>query len=83
MSIRQGNRIIAGSVNSNVVVQDFWVDSTTGAITCTFSSTPTTKTVHTIIGNTTIAGTWSSNVFTPTTASDILNNPNGFVVSVA
>lgn len=65
------------------VVQDFYVDSTTGAITCTFSSTPTTKTVHTIIGNTTIAGTWSSNVFTPTTADDILNNPNGFVVSVA
>lgn len=65
------------------VVQDFYVDSTTGAITCTFSITPTTKTVHTIIGNTTIAGTWSSNVFTPTTADDILNNPNGFVVSVA
>jgi len=83
MSIRQGNKIIAGSVNSNVVVQDFWVDSTTGAITCTFSSTPTTKTVHTIIGNTTIAGTWSGNVFTPNTADDILNNANGFVVSVA
>lgn len=66
-----------------VVVQDFYVDSTTGAITCTFSSTPTTKTVHTIIGNTTIAGTWNANVFTPTTADDILNNPNGFVVSVA
>ena len=65
------------------VVQDFYVDSTTGAITCTFSATPTTKTVHTIIGNTAIAGTWSSNVFTPTTADDILSNPNGFVVSVA
>lgn len=71
------------TVTIPVVVQDFYVDSTTGAITCTFSSTPTTKTVHTIIGNTTIAGTWSSNVFTPTTASDILSNPNGFVVSVA
>lgn len=66
-----------------VVVQDFWVDSTTGAITCTFSETPTTKSVHTIIGNTTIAGTWSNNVFTPTTADDILNNVNGFVVAVA
>lgn len=66
-----------------VVVQDFWVDSTTGAITCTFSATPTTKSVHTIIGNTTIAGTWNANVFTPTTADDILSNPNGFVVSVA
>ena len=65
------------------VVQDFWVDSTTGAITCTFSITPTTKTVHTIIGNTAIDGTWNDNVFTPTTASDILSNPNGFVVSVA
>ena len=65
------------------VVQDFWVDSTTGAITCTFSSTPTTKTVHTIIGNTAIDGTWNDNVFTPTTADDILNNPSGFVVSVA
>ena len=65
------------------VVQDFWVDSTTGAITCTFSSTPTTKTVHTIIGNTAIDGTWADNVFTPTTADDILNNPSGFVVSVA
>ena len=66
-----------------VVVQDFWVDSTTGAITCTFSGTPTTKSVHTIIGNATINGTWSNNVFTPTTASDILENVNGFVVSVA
>ena len=66
-----------------VVVQDFWVDSTTGAITCTFSATPTTKSVHTIIGNTTIVGTWSNNVFTPTTASDILENVNGFVVAVA
>ena len=66
-----------------VVVQDFYVDSTTGAITCTFSATPTTKSVHTIIGNTTIAGTWNANVFTPTTASDILSNANGFVVSVA
>ena len=65
------------------VVQDFWVDSTTGAITCTFSITPTTKTVHTIIGNTAIDGTWADNVFTPTTASDILSNPSGFVVSVA
>lgn len=65
------------------VVQDFYVDSTTGAITCTFSTTPATKTVHTIIGNTAIAGTWNANVFTPTTADDILNNPNGFVVSVA
>ena len=65
------------------VVQDFWVDSTTGAITCTFSITPTTKTVHTIIGNTAIDGTWNDNVFTPTTADDILNNPSGFVVSVA
>lgn len=66
-----------------VVVQDFYVDSTTGAITCTFSATPTTKSVHTIIGNTAIAGTWSNNVFTPTTADDILSNVNGFVVSVA
>ena len=74
---------LSGTPTIPVVVQDFWVDSTTGAITCTFSATPTTKTVHTIIGNTTIAGTWSSNVFTPTTADDILNNPNGFVVSVA
>lgn len=68
--------------NVPVVVQDFYVNGTTGAINCTFSATPTTKTVHTIIGNTTIAGTWSGNVFTPTTADDILNNANGFVVSV-
>lgn len=66
-----------------VVVQDFYVNGTTGAITCTFSGTPTTKSVHTIIGNTAIAGTWNANVFTPTTASDILNNANGFIVSVA
>lgn len=69
--------------NVPVVVQDFYVNGTTGAIDCTFSATPTTKTVHTIIGNTAIAGTWSNNVFTPTTADDILNNANGFVVSVA
>lgn len=68
--------------NVPVVVQDFYVNGTTGAINCTFSATPTTKTVHTIIGNTIIAGTWSGNVFTPTTADDILNNANGFVVSV-
>ena len=74
---------LSGTPTIPVVVQDFWVDSTTGAITCTFSGTPTTKSVHTVIGNTTIAGTWSNNVFTPTTASDILNNANGFVVSVA
>ena len=74
---------LSGTPTIPVVVQDFYVDSTTGAITCTFSSTPTTKAVHTIIGNTTIAGTWSGNVFTPTTADDILNNPNGVVVSVA
>lgn len=65
-----------------VVVQDFYVDSTTGAINCVFSSTPNNKTVHTIIGNSTIVGTWSGNVFTPTNADDILNNANGFVVSV-
>lgn len=65
-----------------VVVQDFYVDSTTGAINCVFSSTPNNKTVHTIIGNTVINGTWSGNVFTPNTADDILNNANGFVVSV-
>ena len=74
---------LSGTPTIPVVVQDFWVDSTTGAITCTFSGTPTTKSVHTIIGNTTIAGTWANNVFTPTTASDILSNANGFVVSVA
>ena len=74
---------LSGTPTIPVVVQDFWVDSTTGAITCTFSGTPTTKSVHTIIGNATIAGTWNANVFTPTIADDILSNPNGFVVSVA
>mgnify|MGYP004544944931 CR=1 FL=1 len=69
-------------------VIDFWVDSTTGAITCTFSALPANKVVHTIIGNTTISGTWNNDyvttqVFTPTTASDILSNPNGFVVSIS
>ena len=68
--------------NVPVVVQDFYVNGTTGAIDCTFSATPTTKTVHTIIGNTVINGTWSGNTFTPNTASDILNNANGFIVSV-
>lgn len=68
--------------NVPVVVQDFYVNGTTGAINCTFSATPNTKSVHTIIGNTAIAGTWSGNVFTPNTADDILNNANGFVVSV-
>lgn len=68
--------------NIPVVVQDFYVNSTTGAIDCTFSATPTTKTVHTIIGNTVINGTWSGNTFTPNTADDILNNANGFVVAV-
>ena len=68
--------------NVPVVVQDFYVNGTTGAIDCTFSATPTTKTVHTIIGNTVINGTWSGNTFTPTTADDILNNANGFVVAV-
>lgn len=68
--------------NVPVVVQDFYVNGTTGAINCTFSATPNTKSVHTIIGNTVINGTWSGNVFTPNTADDILNNANGFVVSV-
>lgn len=68
--------------NVPVVVQDFYVNGTTGVIDCTFSATPTTKTVHTIIGNTVINGTWSGNTFTPNTADDILNNANGFVVSV-
>ena len=65
------------------VVQDFSVDSSTGAITCTFNVTPTTKTVHTIIGGTAIAGSWSGNVFTPSDPADILSNANGFIVSVA
>ena len=68
-------------------VVDFSVDSSTGAITCTFSNTPTNKSVHTVIGNTSIAGTWSGSgltqVFTPTTADDILDNANGFVVTVS
>ena len=70
-----------------VVLTDFYVDSSTGAITCTFNIEPTTKEVHTVIGNTTIAGTWSgsgtSQVFTPTTSSDILSNANGFLIKVA
>lgn len=68
-------------------VVDFYVDSSTGAITCTFTMNPTNKSVHTVIGNTSIAGTWSGSdtswVFTPTTADDILDNANGFVVTVS
>ena len=63
-------------------VKDMSVDGTTGAITCTFIGTPTTKSVHAIIGGADIAGSWADNVFTPTTADDILNNANGFVVVV-
>ena len=77
------------ATDSNIkpIVMDFSVDSSTGAITCTFNQNPTNKSVHTVIGNTSIAGTWSGSgtswVFTPTTADDILDNANGFVVTVS
>lgn len=81
------SKVVAQSNQIKPIVMDFSVDSSTGAITCTFNKNPTNKSVHTVIGNTSIAGTWSGSgtawVFTPTTADDILDNANGFVVTVS
>lgn len=87
MSIRQGNNIIAGSVLVPCIVVDYTVTDVTGVISVETNKAPTTKTVKEVIGGTTIAGTWTTvdtthYTFTPTTASDILSNANGFLIKV-
>lgn len=88
MSIRQGNNIIAGSILAPCIVVDYVVTDVTGVITVETNKEPTTKTVKEVIGGASIAGTWTTvdtthYTFTPTTASDILSNANGFLIKVA
>lgn len=70
------------------IVVDYSVTATTGIISVETNIAPTTKTVKEIIGGTAISGTWATvdtthYTFTPTTASDILDNANGFMIKVA
>lgn len=88
MSIRQGNNIIAGSILAPCILLDYVVTASTGVINIETNKEPITKTVKEVIGGATIAGTWTTTdtthyVFTPTTASDILDNANGFMIKVA
>lgn len=70
------------------ILLDYVVTASTGVISIETNKAPTTKTVKEVIGGATIAGTWATTdtthyVFTPTTASDILDNANGFMIKVA
>ena len=63
-------------------------DGTDASVKVKLLKNPTTKTVKEVVGGATIAGTWATTdtthyVFTPTTASDILDNANGFMIKVA
>ena len=70
------------------ILLDYEVTASTGVITIETNSTPTTKTVKEVIGGASIAGSWTTVdtthfTFTPTTANDILDNANGFMIKVA
>ena len=70
------------------ILLDYVVTASTGVISIETNKAPTTKTVKEVVGGATIAGTWTTTdtthyVFTPTTASDILDNANGFMIKVA
>ena len=70
------------------ILLDYVVTASTGVISIETNKAPTTKTVKEVVGGATIAGTWATTdtthyVFTPTTASDILDNANGFMIKVA
>lgn len=58
-------------------ISDIVVTDVTGVITVTFTNTPSSVTIKKLVGGTAIAGTWSSAsttmTFTPTTATDVLN----------
>ena len=79
---------LTGTPTIPCIVVDYVVADTTGIITVETNKEPTTKTVKEVIGGATIAGTWTTvdtthYTFTPTTASDILSNANGFLIKVA
>lgn len=70
------------------IVVDYVVTASTGVINVETNKEPTTKTVKEVIGGNIISGTWTTvnttnYTFTPTTASDILDNANGFMIKVA
>jgi hypothetical protein len=65
-------------------VKNIWITEDTGVVNLIFDTPPTSLEFHTLIGNTTIDGTYSSLTastitFTPTTPDDTLNNPLGVV----
>lgn len=68
-----------------VLITQIYADSGTGVVHVITASNITTISIKTVVGHTTIAGTWSTSgmtaTFTPTTASDILYGD--WVVEVA
>lgn len=76
------------SVSIPCILLDYVVTASTGVITIETNKEPTTKTVKEVVGGATIAGAWTTVdtthfTFTPTTANDILDNANGFMIKVA
>lgn len=74
----------ANTLDIPVVIKSVVVTPVTGVITVTTSASPTSIAANNLEGGTTIAGSWSGSgttrIFTPTTASDILDNSWTIVV---
>lgn len=67
-----------GSATIPIIIKNVVVTPVTGVVTVTTSASPTLIAVNNLEGGTTIAGSWSGSgttrTFTPTTASNILEN---------
>ena len=64
-----------------IFITDIVVESITGKVTVTTDRAPTTYSITNLVDGAAIAGTWASNVFTPTTPADVLDG--NWVVGVS